>query len=439
MPEQHEAAAGASSAQCEAQVAAPGTPARETPVVGRGSVRAGDDGAAGIAAPTADTETSAGGAAARPRPGATVVASSSGPDTAGDIPRGTASGTAAPAPASAAAGADTDTGTTSGSARRGRWRALTLASGSGDGRPEGATATAAAGADSGPPDSGTDAPGRPKKPVLAGAAMVGAILIAVPLLITVTTNDKDKHGDKVAGAGSSDTLLDSGDAPPGAFVAESPSSKKTGKEPEKRTGAKKETPVRNGAPGAHAPSPHNSPTKTTPEKKTTQEKVARRSQSNLPSALTRVLIKNNTNATCVDLPGFSNGKSEGQVVQSTCNSNADDNQLWNLEQQYRDAGPGGAPLFLIRNIKDRMCLNLPGYTGVGGGTRVTEYPCTNSMADNQLWWLDQQPDGKYWIRNLASDNQCLDSYSANGTTRNLIVWPCAPESENNHEWFTTPH
>ncbi|MBQ0954148.1 RICIN domain-containing protein [Streptomyces sp. RK76] len=450
MPEQQQAA-GAGSAQGEAQAAAPQTPAGEARVVGRDSVRAGDDGASGTAAPTAGAETSAGGTAApRPRPGVSVVASSSGPDTAGDMPRGTAA--AGAAPASSAAGTDPDTDTTSGSARRGRWRALTLAAGSGDGRTEGATATAATGADGGPPDSGTDAPGRPKKPVLAGAAMAGALLIAVPLLIVATSGDKAKDSDKVA-AGSSDTLLDSGDVPPGDFVAQPPSTRKAEKETkDEKPGEPQEAPQKKVAPppGAAGSVPGTaSPTtrgskpatqKETTRKETTQRKVAPQQRSySVPNVLTRVLIKNNTNANCVDLPGFGDGKRDGRVVQSTCNSNADDNQLWNLEKRYAGGGPGGAPLFQIRNIKDGMCLDLPGYGAAGGGTKVTEYPCNGTTADNQLWWLDQQPDGKFWIRNVASDNQCLDSYSAGATTRDLIIWPCAPESRNNHEWFTTPH
>ncbi|MFJ4274311.1 RICIN domain-containing protein [Streptomyces coelicoflavus] len=440
MPEQHEAA-GAGSAQGEAQGEARAEAQGEaagTPV--------GGDAASGTASRTAGADTSAGTSTARPRTGSTAVVSSSGPDSTGEVPQGTASGAAGAAPASAAA--DTGAAAASGSARRGRWRALALAGGSGVGRTEGAAATAAPGADGGPPDSGEDTRGGPKKPVLAGAAMVGAILIAVPLLIVATGGDKDEKDDKVANAGSSDTLLDSGDVPPGAFVAQSPSpGRAEKKKADEAPGEKQNPPQKEVAPtpGTSESTPGTTATKsrrstTTPQKRTAQRKVAPQQPSHsVPSVLTRVLIKNNTNANCVDLPGLEGGKRDGRVVQSTCNSTSDDNQLWNLEKRYAGGGPGGAPLFQIRNIKDGMCLDLPGYGAAGGGTKVTEYPCNGTTGDNQLWWLDQQPDGKFWIRNAASDNQCLDSYSANAATRDLIIWPCAPESANNHEWFTTPH
>jgi len=125
------------------------------------------------------------------------------------------------------------------------------------------------------------------------------------------------------------------------------------------------------------------------------------------------------------------------VTHATCNSNTDDNQLWNVEKRYDKAGPGGVPLFQIHNVMDSMCLDLPGNQGVGGATKVTEFPCNGTTNDNQLWWLDKQSDGTFWLRNAASNNQCLDSYGPDDQTRDLIVWPCAPEDQNNHEWIFT--
>ncbi|MGW4102265.1 ricin-type beta-trefoil lectin domain protein [Streptomyces sp. NPDC004976] len=280
--------------------------------------------------------------------------------------------------------------------------------------------------------------------MLAAAAMAGAVLIAVPLLVLVTSGEDDS--DKVASTGSADTLLGGGDEPPGAFVAATPTAGKT-------DAAKKNAPDKDGVkeqgdkevpappvPGKEATT--KAPSTASPtlgSASTVREKdaVIRKAPSNVPAVLTRVLIKNNTNSTCVDIPGAGSGAPDGRIVQSTCNSHPSDNQLWNVEQRYADAGPGGAPLFQIRNVVDSMCLDLPGYTGVGGGTKVTEYPCNGTTADNQLWWFDKQPDGKFWLRNYASNNQCLDSYDANNSVRNLFIWPCAQESRNNHEWFTT--
>ncbi|MGW2133231.1 RICIN domain-containing protein [Streptomyces coelicoflavus] len=290
--------------------------------------------------------------------------------------------------------------------------------------------------------------------------MAGAVLIAVPLLVLVTSGEDDS--DRAASTGSADTLLGSGDGPPGDFVAATPTAGKqdTVKDggPEKDAGRKPGNPEVKSAQAPPAtgqksatrdPAPTVTPSRESGrhvrEKDAVVQKdtgaqgdaVAQEAPANVPAVLTRVLIKNNTNGTCVDIPGAGSGTRDGRIVQSTCNSHPSDNQLWSVEQRYANAGPGGAPLFQIRNIVDSMCLDLPGYTGVGGGTKVTEYPCNGTTADNQLWWFDKQPDGRFWIRNHASNNQCLDSYDANNSARELFIWPCAQENSNNHEWFTT--
>ncbi|MFF3484537.1 ricin-type beta-trefoil lectin domain protein [Streptomyces sp. NPDC002701] len=288
-----------------------------------------------------------------------------------------------------------------------------------------AVATAVAG--KGGTGAGVSGVGRPRKPVLAGAALAGALLVAVPLLITATDKDEDKKNVDTA---ASDTVLNKADDPAGVFATQAPSPTKT--KPEKKKSAKEE-PAPPVAEKAAVPTPAPSPSPSRTKKKA----AAKKAPSTLPSVLTRVLIKNNTNHTCVDVPGFTSGRADGPVTHATCNSNTDDNQLWNVEKRYDKAGPGGVPLYQIRNVMDSMCLDLPGYQAVGGATKVTEFPCNGTTADNQLWWLDKQADGKFWIRNAASNNQCLDSYGPNDETRGLIVWPCAPENQNNHEWIFT--
>ncbi|MDQ1033743.1 hypothetical protein QFZ75_000159 [Streptomyces sp. V3I8] len=346
-------------------------------------------------------------------------------------------GTAAAGPASEAGGAggaegasageqagDTDGAQGEGGTDNGA-RALSAAATRG--RPE----AIAAAVDSGGANSSTASGiGRPRKPVLAGAALAGAILVAVPLLITATDKDEEK---KTVDTAASDTVLNKADDPAGVFVTQAPSPSKT---KAKKKEAKKAEPAPPAAEKATAPSPSASPSPSrTP--KTKKKAAAKKTVSTLPAVLTRVLIKNNTNGTCVDVPGFTSGRRDGPVTHATCNSNTDDNQLWNVEKRYDKAGPGGAPLFQIRNVMDSMCLDLPGYGGVGGATKVTEFPCNGTTKDNQLWWLDKQADGKFWIRNAASDNQCLDSYGRDDGTRDLIIWPCAPEGQNNHEWIFT--
>ncbi|MEU9185712.1 RICIN domain-containing protein [Streptomyces sp. NPDC048484] len=296
-------------------------------------------------------------------------------------------------------------------------------------------AVAAAATAKGAAGSTRSAVGRPGKPVLAGAALAGALLVAVPLLIALTGDDEEK---KTVDNAAADTVLSDAGGPAGVFATRSPSPAKT-KPEKKKQKAEPGSPAGEKA-GAPAPAPSPSPSKKAKkaEKAETKKKAAsKKAPSNLPAVMTRVLIKNNTNHTCVDVPGFASGRPDGPVTHATCNSNTDDNQLWNVEKRYASAGPGGAPLFQIRNVMDGMCLDLPGYQGVGGATKVTEFPCNGTTKDNQLWWLDKQSDGRFWIRNAASNNQCLDSYANNDNTRNLIIWPCAPEGQNNHEWAFT--
>lgn len=340
---------------------------------------------------------------------------------------------AAPAGESAT-GTPSESGTRAGTSGRGKGAIATV---SGDGRSGGAaTATAAAAGSGGDsPDADAGFPGRPKKPLLAGAAMAGAILIAVPLLIMATGKDDDDKSEKVASSSSADTVLDDDGSKSGAFVAESPSPKKSkakkDKKPKSSPSPAKEK--------AAAPPPPPSPSASPKAKKKAPAAAGKKPAGNLPAVMTHVLIKNNTNGTCVDIPGNTSGPNDGPIGHAVCNSNTDDNQLWNLEKRYDSAGPGGVPLFQIRNVMDAKCLDLPGYGAAGGATNVTEFPCNGTDQDNQLWWFDKQQDGTFWIRNFASDNQCLDSYANNEDNKNLIVWPCAPENLNNHEWIFTRH
>ncbi|WP_405594804.1 mannose-binding protein [Streptomyces sp. NBC_01092] len=99
--------------------------------------------------------------------------------------------------------------------------------------------------------------GRPRKPILAGAAIAGAALIAIPLLLAGSAKD-DGPPDSAKGlaAEGSDTVLNPSSAPAGLddYVAEkpSPSPKKT----------KKSEPPKVTAPVPAAPAPEPSPSRT---------------------------------------------------------------------------------------------------------------------------------------------------------------------------------
>jgi hypothetical protein len=78
-----------------------------------------------------------------------------------------------------------------------------------------------------PPDGDTlvktDAtPGRPKKPVLAAAAIAGAVLVSVPFLLP-GTGDRDRSTAAVAVDSTDGTVLEEGSRRSGQYAAESPS------------------------------------------------------------------------------------------------------------------------------------------------------------------------------------------------------------------------
>ncbi|MEV5953009.1 RICIN domain-containing protein [Streptomyces sp. NPDC051987] len=150
---------------------------------------------------------------------------------------------------------------------------------------------------------------------------------------------------------------------------------------------------------------------------------------------TNILLRNTTTKKCADLPGYGDGTSNGPVREYTCDETTADNQLWNLEVRYPKGGPGSAALFQIRNVKDQLCMDLPDYGSAKLTSPITEYKCDGTKADNQLWWIDKQPGGAYWIRNFASDNLCLDvaGFSTGGNDTNLTLYYCSRTDDQ--EWL----
>ncbi|MGI5404616.1 RICIN domain-containing protein [Streptomyces sp. CA-135486] len=270
----------------------------------------------------------------------------------------------------------------------------------------------------------------PNKPVLAGAAIVGAVLVAIPLLLTGSASDDEEKSAAVVDAAN--TVLDEeGPDRSGAFVPQpsSPPRKRAPAAPPLSKGPAREAPpaTRRQDSGTTARDRSQAPRR---------RASARRSGATGPD-LSRVLIKNWKNQTCVDIPAFGKGVQDGPVNQSTCNSTAEDNQLWNLEAASSGSGPGGAKLYVIRNVKDGQCLDLPYYGGTGATTRITEYPCNRTTGDNQLWWLQKRANNTYWIRNHASSDLCLDVAGSNDRRRDvrLTLFYCSDTDDQN--WLFT--
>ncbi|MGW7255832.1 RICIN domain-containing protein [Streptomyces sp. NPDC054834] len=148
-----------------------------------------------------------------------------------------------------------------------------------------------------------------------------------------------------------------------------------------------------------------------------------------------ILLRNTTTKKCADIPNYDKGMINGPVREFTCDGTTHDNQLWNLEVKYEKGGPRGRALFQIRNVKDQLCMDLPYYGAEPIRTPVTEFTCDGTTADNQLWWVQKQQSGAYWIRNFASDNKCLDvdGYSTGGNDAKLTIFDCS--NTDDQEWL----
>ncbi|MBO8196591.1 ricin-type beta-trefoil lectin domain protein [Streptomyces oryzae] len=144
----------------------------------------------------------------------------------------------------------------------------------------------------------------------------------------------------------------------------------------------------------------------------------------IPSGV--ITVRNHGTGLCMDLPGTGKGKPDGRVQQGACDTSyafKGGNQRWELDLQRKDAGPKHTDLYLIRNVKDNLCLDLPGYDPVPANSPVTEYHCRGAN-DNQLWWLDKRSDGTFAIRNHSSGNLCLSVAGAKKANGALSITGC---------------
>ncbi|MET8130030.1 RICIN domain-containing protein [Streptomyces sp. NPDC005065] len=290
-----------------------------------------------------------------------------------------------------------------------------------------AARTASAGAGSDPDDDAPGARPGPNKPILAGAAIAGAILIAVPLLLVGANNHEDKKTqvEPVAAGSDANTVLDGEEDHEGLgdFVAQSPTPSPTPK-PSKSASAKPTLPKEE---KTAKKADKNADTNT--DKKT--KKKSATSQVAKSPDLTNILIKNVSNGTCLTLPATT----ADPTRQARC-SGSDKSQRWTFEKSAV-AGPGGHNLYVIRNKKNKLCLDVPDYGGKGVGTNVGEYYCDKTVKDNQLYWLEEKPDASYFIHNFASAQLCLDvsGYSDPQPGRGMTLFPCSDYDD--HKWRFT--
>ncbi|MET7320224.1 ricin-type beta-trefoil lectin domain protein [Streptomyces sp. NPDC005549] len=270
-----------------------------------------------------------------------------------------------------------------------------------------------------PDDPGPDeaSPGRPHGPMIAAAALAGAVLIGVPIIVFVGTSDDDRPTEQsvsskpVGGEPLEPNMSD--DKPPADYVAESPSpsaspstAKKTAPEAVAEVKKVPAADTEQAPAKAESAAPRKAES-AAPGKET--EKPApptRRQMANALSGKANVMLKNQLTGLCVDVPGEGKGKPAGALKQGTCRATTADNQIYDLKVVDKDGGPQGSTLFVIKNRKSGLCLDLSYYKSVRPGSKIMEYHCNSTTADNQLWWLDPNEYGNR-VRNVVSNNLCM--------------------------------
>ncbi|MEV4049289.1 RICIN domain-containing protein [Streptomyces sp. NPDC049744] len=291
-------------------------------------------------------------------------------------------------------------------------------------------------------DDEYEAPGLLGRPLTVGAVAIAVTAIVIGSLVAVGSGGSGDGSDQKQAAGTEElpdkrpmdlkpapivpstpgTLPSPGSASPSPSAPSSTSASPKSK-PESR-------PKLNPKPKPK-PAPKSEPES---EFKPKPEPAARPKQKRNPAIPTgAVLIKNKNFGFCLDVPGEGKGRPDGKVLDSKCKASGD-NQYWSLELRARGGGTRGADLYLIRNTKDNLCLDLPYYGPAPATTPVTEYHCDGTDRDNQLWWFQKRPNGTYWIRNQKSGDQCLDvaRKDKRAPQTNITLYGCSDLDD--HQW-----
>lgn len=362
-----------------------------------------------------------------PVPSPTAVPEASSPEA------GSARSTA-PGAASGAAGADS-AAPSGESAAKDAGDAGDLAAGAGSlGASAGGTPPGASRGDAG---AGGDEPpsGRPTKALLAAAGIGGALLIAVPFLVMGT-----HHGDRTEPAALAEKATartlqkDEETVQLGEYAPKSPSPEASS--PKAEEPKKEESPSVTPTP---TPTATGETVKKTEKKEVKAEKAVKKKAAVAAppnyANMKGVLLRNISSKLCADIPYYDKGKVNGPVNQFHCDGTDKDNQIWDFEVKYKGQGPRSTDLFQIRNRKDGLCVDLPNYGGQPPGSRIAEYYCNGTTADNQLWWLESRGGKSFWIHNYASNHQCLEVVSGSGidpVNARLDIQPC--HGGNDFEW-----
>ncbi|WP_181849692.1 RICIN domain-containing protein [Streptomyces parvulus] len=282
--------------------------------------------------------------------------------------------------------------------------------------------------------------------MLVAASIAGALLIAIPLLVA-GQDEREPERTETKNATGTVPHSESSDIP--VAYRNEPSASAVTQDGRKHEGRGQKAKDVGTPPLGEQPLSSPSPTalmlqkrpgaKVEPRKspEVAEEKSSAPTTRQLVNALSsrvNAQLKSAETGKCADLPYFGKGKVDGPITQFDCRPTTSDNQLWDLKVVDADGGPGGASLFVIKNRKDGLCFDLPYYGAPAHGTKISQYPCNGTSADNQRWWLDPHPGG-LWIRNVTN-NRCMavDGGRAAGNDARLKVTDCGDTAQSAQRW-----
>ncbi len=296
-----------------------------------------------------------------------------------------------------------------------------------DGKPSPPAPTPAAAGKTSPPTTPPAARQRHPRRTLLAAAVGGVALLSVPFLLMAPGS----HGKSTDRQGAlADIPQDAvpGSRAPSSSGSHSPSASKSAASAAPSTSAGHHAPKPKPRPGnGHPAGPGGAPTVDSPAKNALSGGSLAPAGSRLFGGASQALLHNRATGLCADLPDLGNGAANGPVNEFHCQAGDADNQMWNL-QMVQGKGPGGANLFVVRNTKDNLCMDLPDFGGQPAGTKVSEFPCNGSAQDNQTWYVWPGQDNHYQLRNSRSGGLCLgvDGGPGAGPDARLQLRPCGP-------------
>ncbi|MGW7576668.1 RICIN domain-containing protein, partial [Streptomyces sp. NPDC054765] len=279
-----------------------------------------------------------------------------------------------------------------------------------------------------PPTTPPTARQRNPRRTLLAAAVGGVALLSVPFLL-MTSGSHGKSTDRQGALADIPQDAVPGGRAPSPSGSHSPSaSRSAAASASPSTSAGHHAPKPKPRPGSGPPAgPGGAPTANSPAMNALSGGPLAPASARLFGGASQVLLHNRATGLCADLPDLGNGASNGPVNEFHCQAGGADNQMWNL-QMVQDKGPGGANLFVIRNTKDNLCMDLPDLGGKPAGTKVSEFPCNGSTQDNQTWYIWPGQDNHYQLRNPRSGGLCLgvNGGPGAGPDARLQLRPCGP-------------